>query len=722
MKQIKKIVSIIIMLSMLLMLTSCMGKSAYEVAVENGYVGSASDWLASLKGDVGEQGVQGIQGVKGEKGDQGIQGIQGVQGEKGDQGIQGIQGEKGNQGEQGLQGEKGNKGDKGEQGIQGEKGDKGDNAAHANEKHTITYDANGGTLPEGVETSVKVNYGDVLTLPVPVRDNYTFEGWYTGTTVNDGKFTSVTPVTKTITLIARWKADTQYRLTYVTNGGNGLSPEYFDFDEVITELPTPVKAGFTFEGWYLDAELSSRVGYPLTLTQNIEIYAKWSTAYYYINFHTGCSATVDALHNVSGTSYDAFTAPENPEHSFMGWYLDSGFTQAVTYPFVPTSDVDLFAKWDDVYFTFSFVSNGGSYVGSKNYQSGLYIDSFPSPEKANHRFDGWYTDGELTNKATLPYKATEDMILYAKWIWVDPFADYTRISNYTQLQSITDLNGKYLLTANIDCRGMALPTLGANSSTPFRGVFEGQGYTISNFVLANSQYTGLFGYNMGTIRNLNLSSFTLSVQSITSTTYVGGIAGYNAGVIQKCSVTDASISVKLNVERRAGLICGENSGTIENCFADGDVSVTQLKDVNEWALAGGITATNRGTIKNCLVNAYVYSYGYKSAYGGKGEAALISATNEKTGKISNCLVLGTVEGGNNRRGDISGRNDSTIENCYKDANLVLTDPTHTYATAMYKANLSNAVFYSSSLKWDSTVWDWNFINLDNGTFPKLIQK
>lgn len=46
------------------------GKSAYEVAIEYGYVGSESAWLASLKvkgdkGDIGQQGIQGIQGITG---------------------------------------------------------------------------------------------------------------------------------------------------------------------------------------------------------------------------------------------------------------------------------------------------------------------------------------------------------------------------------------------------------------------------------------------------------------------------------------------------------------------------------------------------------------------------------------------------------------------------------------------------------------------------------
>lgn len=45
------------------------GKSAYEIAVENGFSGSEEDWLASLKGNTGANGVQGIQGVPGVQGD-----------------------------------------------------------------------------------------------------------------------------------------------------------------------------------------------------------------------------------------------------------------------------------------------------------------------------------------------------------------------------------------------------------------------------------------------------------------------------------------------------------------------------------------------------------------------------------------------------------------------------------------------------------------------------
>ena len=133
------------------------GKSAYQIAVEQGYQGSESDWLSSLKGDKGEKGNTGAKGNPGQDGAEGKsayaiavehgyedseekwllslkgeKGDAGERGEKGDTGLQGERGEKGEtgqQGEQGPKGEKGDPGDRGLQGIPGEKGEKGDTGA-----------------------------------------------------------------------------------------------------------------------------------------------------------------------------------------------------------------------------------------------------------------------------------------------------------------------------------------------------------------------------------------------------------------------------------------------------------------------------------------------------------------------------------------------------------------------------------------------------------------
>ena len=86
------------------------GSSAYQIAVEQGYQGSESDWLSSLKGDKGEKGDTGLQGERGEKGETGQQGEQGPMGEKGDpgdRGLQGVPGEKGEKGDAGVAGKDG---------------------------------------------------------------------------------------------------------------------------------------------------------------------------------------------------------------------------------------------------------------------------------------------------------------------------------------------------------------------------------------------------------------------------------------------------------------------------------------------------------------------------------------------------------------------------------------------------------------------------------------
>lgn len=50
------------------------GKSAYDIAVDGGFTGTDAEWLASLKGDkgdAGEKGEKGDTGAKGDKGDKG---------------------------------------------------------------------------------------------------------------------------------------------------------------------------------------------------------------------------------------------------------------------------------------------------------------------------------------------------------------------------------------------------------------------------------------------------------------------------------------------------------------------------------------------------------------------------------------------------------------------------------------------------------------------------
>lgn len=59
------------------------GKSAYQIAIDNGFEGTEEEWLLSLTGPQGEQGETGPKGDTGEQGPQGETGPQGEQGADG---------------------------------------------------------------------------------------------------------------------------------------------------------------------------------------------------------------------------------------------------------------------------------------------------------------------------------------------------------------------------------------------------------------------------------------------------------------------------------------------------------------------------------------------------------------------------------------------------------------------------------------------------------------
>ena len=119
----------------------------------------------------------------------------------------------------------------------------------------ITFDANGGAMPEGITTPVEITEGQSYsTLPVPTRTGYTFTGWYTA--VEGGtKVESSTVPTGNTTLYAQWTPNT-YTIQF--NGGNGANGSTTNvtatYDQPVT-LPANgfTMAGKNFAGWAKEA-------------------------------------------------------------------------------------------------------------------------------------------------------------------------------------------------------------------------------------------------------------------------------------------------------------------------------------------------------------------------------------------------------------------------------------------------------------------------------------
>lgn len=72
--------------------------------------------------------------------------------------------------------------------------------------YSLSFDVNGGTMPADFLASdyQSIEKGTSVKLPLPTREGGAFLGWYTGVLPTDGVFSSSTPVTRDLSLIAKW--------------------------------------------------------------------------------------------------------------------------------------------------------------------------------------------------------------------------------------------------------------------------------------------------------------------------------------------------------------------------------------------------------------------------------------------------------------------------------------------------------------------------------------
>ena len=142
----------------------------------------------------------------------------------------------------------------------------------------VSFDANGGYVNTSEKTVANGgNYGE---LPLPVREGYSFDGWYTA--VDGGERVSANDIvvlTGNQTLYAHWtKKDVSYTLSFHANGGSvAMASKTVKAGEAYGELPTPTRSGYLFDGWYTAMEGGSLItaSTKVTLTENQTLYAHW---------------------------------------------------------------------------------------------------------------------------------------------------------------------------------------------------------------------------------------------------------------------------------------------------------------------------------------------------------------------------------------------------------------------------------------------------------------
>lgn len=145
--------------------------------------------------------------------------------------------------------------------------------------YPVEYTLNGGTNAEGNPTSYVNGVGlTAEDLQDPVKEGWEFGGWYTDQYFQN-KFTEIPDGNASpFMLYAEWINATDYKITYNLDGGvnDTKNPTVYHAGEEVSLL-TPIKSGFSFQGWYLDRDLTQKVTKVGTegMTGDITLYASW---------------------------------------------------------------------------------------------------------------------------------------------------------------------------------------------------------------------------------------------------------------------------------------------------------------------------------------------------------------------------------------------------------------------------------------------------------------
>lgn len=218
---------------------------------------------------------------------------------------------------------------------------------------------------------------------------------------------------------------TSVKVNFVYPDGT-TSSQVYQSDEgspSISEAPeAKYIAGQHFTGWYLDQAFTQSVTFPHSLAdiETLTLYANYVAGYAVTlsGGHGQAYATVPQSDPVLTEAPDPGTSPSG--QTFMGWYLDSGLTQAVTYPYtVPTAGTTFYASWQTVDPNSAVIMlSGGFGAASATFALNSQInerDLDPGTSPTGATFAGWYLDAACTQPVTFPYTVTGNVTFHAKW-------------------------------------------------------------------------------------------------------------------------------------------------------------------------------------------------------------------------------------------------------------------------------------------------------------------
>ncbi len=145
-----------------------------------------------------------------------------------------------------------------------------------------------------------------------------------------------------------------FTVTFEANGGDVAPGELCTgADGRLAALPTPVREGYAFNGWFTAADGGKQITTDTLFTQDTTVYAHWTkegkiVITYDANGGTG-NGTTSALIHVSPTlttvKWDEIPVPTREGYTFAGWYTEPTGGILLTTSYNVTASMTIYAHW-----------------------------------------------------------------------------------------------------------------------------------------------------------------------------------------------------------------------------------------------------------------------------------------------------------------------------------------------------------------------------------------
>lgn len=199
-------------------------------------------------------------------------------------------------------------------------------------EYTITY--NGLTEEEKQAANNPTSYTieeNNITLTNPTREGYTFTGWSGTDLSGDDNLNVVIPAGSTGNreYTAHYQINV-YTITFDSQGGSDVASKNVEYNSPLGTLETPIRPGYTFDGWYSISDPTTEVTENTLCTGDDTLYAYWTIEMYTITYNGLTNEELSDLRNPTAyTVEDSTITLNNPQdrldedgdvyESFAGW-------------------------------------------------------------------------------------------------------------------------------------------------------------------------------------------------------------------------------------------------------------------------------------------------------------------------------------------------------------------------------------------------------------------